>query len=169
MWAHFAQRIDESFRGFVDFGVCVVECVRLASRCFRPVILVRTEIDLFLFVFIHAQLIIFIPLLLLLLLLLVMIIVHLLITQLIIWINAMASIRIGDLLSIAVRDELVGLMVVSALLHLWRRLYRVLSVALASLLLLLRLDLESELPPVPEEASHVFHPMVGVEKSCHCI
>lgn len=74
------------------------------------------------FVFIHAQLIIFIPLLLL-LLLLVMIIVHLLITQLVIWINAMASIRIGDLLSIAVRYELVGLMVVSTLLHLWRRFY----------------------------------------------
>ena len=42
-----------------------------------------------------------------------------------------------------------------------------LNLLLACLLFVLLLDLESELPPLSEEACHVLHPVVCVEESSH--
>lgn len=89
-------------------------------------------------------------------------------SKLIIWIYAEASVRVFDLLIIAIRHEFVS-EVLAALLDIRWRFDRMLRVALTSLISILSLDLQSQLPPVREEASHIFHPMVCVEECSHSI
>ena len=88
-------------------------------------------------------------------------------TQLIIRVDAEAGVRMVDLLVIAIGHELVVGALVSALLYVWWRFDRVLGLPLTGLLLVLGDELESQAPPVPEEARHVLHSVISVEEGRH--
>ena len=90
-------------------------------------------------------------------------------TQFIIRVDTEAGVWIVDLLVIAIGHELVVDALVSALLYVWRRFDRVLGLPLTGLLLVLGDELESQAPPVPEEACHVLHPVISVEEGRHGI
>ena len=89
-------------------------------------------------------------------------------SKLVIWIYAEASIGVFDLLVVAIRHEFVSV-VLAALLDIRWGFDRMLRVALTSLISVLSLDLQSQLSPVREEASHILHPMVCVEQRSHSI
>ena len=89
-------------------------------------------------------------------------------TQFIIRVDTEAGVWIVDLLVIAIGHELVG-MLVSTLLNVWWGFDRVLGLPLTGLLLVLGDELESQAPPVPEEARHVLHPVISVEEGRHGI
>lgn len=140
--SYFPKGVDKSFSSSIDFRISVVQGLVVLRPLRVGAASLRAQVDVLSVLVLHGPL-------------------H----PLLIRVDAESSVRV---LQDAFAHELI-FVVLRHTLHIRRRLNRVLDLPLALTFLFFLPKLDSQLPPLSKEARHIFHSMVRVEESSHCV